>query len=82
MSPVVTTAIGEELCQALGLPADKVTSIDLRFPANGIVTAAVEFLPERSQLDEVVNILRRYELHEKQDERPRSDQSTENLKGK
>lgn len=68
MKPVFTTSIGAELCEALGLPSGKVTSINLHFPANDIVAASVEFLPERSQLDKVISILKHYELHEREDD--------------
>lgn len=63
--PVHTQEIGPQICDALGLPMDQVSAIDLRFRANQIVHAIVEFIPERDQLDKVMSVLKRYELHEK-----------------
>lgn len=61
---LTTASIGAELIEALGLPKGAVTDVTLRFPAKGVVTATVEFMPAREQLSQVLSILKRYELHE------------------
>lgn len=66
--PVTTNEVGREICDALGLPADCVMSIDLRFHAHDVVRAIVAFTPDRDQLGKVMSILRQYELHEKPSE--------------
>lgn len=67
MKPVMTSTIANEILEALGLPAN-IQSIDLHFHANDIVRATVQYVPEREQLVQVVSILKRYELHEREDD--------------
>lgn len=64
-NPVTTKEIGPQICDALGLPMNQVSAIDLRFRAGQIVHAIVEFVPERDQLDQVLSVVKRYQLLEK-----------------
>jgi hypothetical protein len=64
MSAVTTRELGQEICDALGLPMDQVSSIDLRFHACEVVTATVQFIPHRDQLGKLISVLKRYQLHE------------------
>lgn len=64
-NPVTTNEIGPQICDALGLPMNQVSAVDLRFRAGQIVHAIVEFIPERDQLDKVMSVVKRYQLHEK-----------------
>lgn len=68
MSAVTTREVGREICDALGLPMDQVSAIDLHFHACEVVTATVKFTPDRDQLGKVMSVLKRYELHEKSSE--------------
>ena len=62
---IMTTSIGPALIEALGLPKGAVTDVELHFPSNGIVTATVELMPSREQLEKVFSIVKRYELRER-----------------
>lgn len=61
---VMSNTIGNRLCDALGLPKG-VRSIQINFEANELVTAVVTLLPESDVAEEVVEIVKRFELAEK-----------------
>lgn len=63
MPVFVAGRIGERLCEALGLDADKVINIDLEFPATGVATAIVTFQPTAAEVDELLSVIELFELH-------------------
>jgi hypothetical protein len=54
---------GKAICDILGL--DNVLSFQLNTPTDGIVSADVTVSLNKVQCDELVTLLKRYELHEK-----------------
>ncbi|TWI52969.1 hypothetical protein IQ22_02804 [Pseudomonas duriflava] len=65
---VYSNAIGKELLEALGLQGMSVTAVTVHFEASQAVEVQVKFLPDQTQAAGVIEILKRYELHEKPDE--------------
>jgi hypothetical protein len=61
---VLSNTIGQRLCDAMGLPKG-VRAIQINFEANEPVTALVTLTPELRGVEEVVEIVQRFELVEK-----------------
>lgn len=53
---------GKAICDMMGI--DSVIGFKLNTPADGIVTAECEVSLNKAQCDELLTILKRYELHE------------------
>jgi hypothetical protein len=65
MIAVLGQNVGEEICDALGLDSDMVKSIDIHIAADAIVTATIESYLNRDDIQELVLVLKKYELVEK-----------------
>jgi hypothetical protein len=63
-SPVLGMQVGKELLEALGLDGKKVRSVDLHFSGQEIVTATVVHMVLDEQARKVIDVIRKYELHE------------------
>lgn len=57
-------SIARELCEALGLPPGQVRGFELRVYPMEIVTAVVEFMPDRAGMERVAEILKHFRLVE------------------
>lgn len=64
---VSSNEIGKDLLDALGLPIAGVTGLTIRVEASQAVEVQVRLLPTEQQVGDVIEILKRYELHEKDD---------------
>lgn len=62
---VSSNTIGKAVIDALGLPVAGVTGITVSLQTNQPVEVLVRYLPSEQQVDDVIDILKRYELHEK-----------------
>lgn len=62
---VTAQQIGLEVLQALGLEGKGVTGIKIEMNGHDPVTMEVSMLPERSQVVNIIEIIKRYELVEK-----------------
>lgn len=58
---------GMELCEALGIPPEKVINVTIVCKAGEIVTANVDFLVTMQSCDEVLTLMKKYQI-EKRDE--------------
>jgi hypothetical protein len=61
----------QELCKALGLPLGRTQSFTLKVEAGKPVELSAVLLPLEPNVDEqgvLITLLKRYELHEKEDE--------------
>ncbi|MCY1245893.1 hypothetical protein D9M71_509090 [compost metagenome] len=63
---VLSNTIGQRLCDALGLPK-RVRSIQINFEVNEPVTAIVTLIPDADAAEEVVEIVKRFELVERKE---------------
>lgn len=59
--------IGKQICEALGLD-DNATVVDIHIAANDIVSLTVTYLGTKEQMEEVIEIVKKYELVEKKPE--------------
>ncbi|PWU30718.1 hypothetical protein DK254_00250 [Pseudomonas sp. RW407] len=62
---VLSQAIGKEFIKALGLDGKHVTAIKLEMKTNALVAVDVSYCPEREQVEDIFEIVQRYELVEK-----------------
>lgn len=62
---VTAQQIGMEVLQALGLESKGVTGINIEMNGSDPVTLEVSMLPERSQVVNIIEIIKRYDLVEK-----------------
>lgn len=67
MAAVISHSIGQELVEALGLEGQQVTEVTISFPLHGFVNLTVGFLATEAQAKGVIEIIKQYELHEKQE---------------
>lgn len=63
---VLSQAIGTEVLQALGLPSKRVTSLKLEMKPDCVVSVDVTYCPEREQIEECFEVIKRYELVERE----------------
>lgn len=63
---ILTNAIGSDVIKALGLPMKGVTGIKLDMQAGEIVKVDVSYYPEREQIAELIKVVGRYELVERE----------------
>lgn len=64
---VMSEQVGAELLEALGLQGMPITAVTVHFEASQAVEVQVKFMPDQTQATGVIEILKRYELHEKPD---------------
>lgn len=62
---VMTNQVGADLLKVLGMEGMPVIGVTVHFQAEQAVEVQVKFLPDKSQAEGVIEILKRYELHEK-----------------
>ena len=62
MAKIVGNPIGKQVCEALGLDASKVRTIDLHIQANEFVTATVMHYVTSEQMDSLLKVLSAYTL--------------------
>lgn len=62
MAKIIGIQIGKQVCEALGLDASKVRSIDIHVKANELVTAQVEHYIDGDEAQKLVNVLSAYTL--------------------
>lgn len=62
---VSSNTIGKAVIDALGLQVAGVTGITVSLQTNQPVEVLVRYLPSEQQVGDVIDILKRYELHEK-----------------
>lgn len=67
MSPVLGNDIGPKVAEALGIDATDLRSLQISITAREVVIVTAEYMPRDEQLDDVIEILKRYELVEKVD---------------
>lgn len=65
MKKILGVDIGKELCEAMGLPAKGISSIDIHVSAHELVTADVRMFVHDEQAKKLVELLRKYELRER-----------------
>jgi hypothetical protein len=61
--------VGEELCNAVGIPAEQTVGMTLHMTADEIVTLTVTIQPSTQQVNAVEAIIRRYQLIEIDEEK-------------
>lgn len=74
---VLADDLGVDLLKALGMEGMPVTGVTVHFEASQAVEVLVKFLPDKEQADGVIEILKRYELHEKVDPNGAPQDTTE-----
>ncbi|WP_288659526.1 MULTISPECIES: hypothetical protein [Pseudomonas] len=62
---VMSEQVGAELLEALGLQGMPITAVTVHFEASQAVEIQVKFYANKDQAEDVIEILKRYELHEK-----------------
>lgn len=62
---VMTNQVGADLLKALGMEGMPVTGVTVHFQAEQAVEIQVKFYANKDQAEDVIEILKRYELHEK-----------------
>lgn len=59
-------AISQEVCDALNLPAQKVTRLSLHFDPSDVVRVDVELLPDSDELKEASRVFATYKFKAEQ----------------
>lgn len=62
---VMTNQVGADLLKVLGMEGKPVTAVTVHFEADNPVEVQVKFYADKQQAKGVIEILKRYELHEK-----------------
>lgn len=58
---------GVELCNALGIPPERVVNVTLICKAGDMVTANVDFLVDEQAADNVITLMEKYQIEKRPD---------------
>ncbi|QIE86781.1 hypothetical protein [Pseudomonas nitroreducens] len=59
---VLSQTIGQEIADALGISMKGITGIKIELKTNEVVSVDVSYYPEREQVEECFDVIKRYEL--------------------
>lgn len=62
---VMTHQVGADLLKVLGMEGKPVTAVTVHFETEKAVEVQVKFYANKQQAEDVIEIIKQYELHEK-----------------